>query len=263
MRSTIRHRADGVRAFTLIEVLVVVAIIALLLAILLPSLARVREQARQLVCMANLKQILSSAGMYIDAHRGTVPVGPADMIISFKRNDITYRSMGSNCMWGGRRGEIHYSKRNDYDRPLTKFMFRRMPLEEVIETFRCPSDRGTPFWSKAPDSIYRVCGNSYYMNTHGRLERLNERSRITPAVRIIYEEANMYWLLGHAPAALEGIYAQTVPPQQGMGWHGQFSRFNVGFLDLHAANMYIDTRKEFGPGWNVKDFPQIWAYRID
>ena len=51
------------RAFTLIEVLVVVAIIALLVAILLPSLARAREEARATACGSNMKQALN--GMFL------------------------------------------------------------------------------------------------------------------------------------------------------------------------------------------------------
>jgi prepilin-type N-terminal cleavage/methylation domain-containing protein len=62
------------RGFTLIEVLVVVAIIALLLAILLPSLAAARNQAKVTICQANSKQIGTMIASYQAEYNTYVPL---------------------------------------------------------------------------------------------------------------------------------------------------------------------------------------------
>jgi len=66
----IRHR---VAAFTLIEVLVVVAIIALLITILLPSLRVARAEAKAVTCQSSLRQVMVGVQTYQLAYAGEVP----------------------------------------------------------------------------------------------------------------------------------------------------------------------------------------------
>ena len=75
-----RDRRDDARrraAFTLIEVLVVVAIIALLIAILLPSLSRAKEVSKRTICLHNLKMLGQGWQMYQTENKGAFVRGQA------------------------------------------------------------------------------------------------------------------------------------------------------------------------------------------
>jgi prepilin-type N-terminal cleavage/methylation domain-containing protein/prepilin-type processing-associated H-X9-DG protein len=68
-------RRGSAAAFTLIELLTVIAIIGILAAILIPTVGKVRESARSTQCISNLRQIGSAIQLYADSNRGKMP-GP-------------------------------------------------------------------------------------------------------------------------------------------------------------------------------------------
>lgn len=63
------------RAFTLVELLVVVAITAVLMAILMPTLHRVRRQAKAVVCQSNLHQWGLASSAFAAEHDGSLFLG--------------------------------------------------------------------------------------------------------------------------------------------------------------------------------------------
>ena len=62
-------------AFTLVELLVVIGIIAILISILIPTLGRARESAQRTQCLSNLRQMAVLLNMYANVNKQQVPIG--------------------------------------------------------------------------------------------------------------------------------------------------------------------------------------------
>ena len=76
MRTSVKKMTGGFKTiggFTLVELLVVISIIALLISILMPSLASARQQAKGVQCLANLKRIAFAGIAYVHDNNAYPP----------------------------------------------------------------------------------------------------------------------------------------------------------------------------------------------
>lgn len=155
--------------FTLIEVLVVVAIIALLVAILLPSLSRAREQTRMNLCKANQRQLITGILMYATEYK-TLPATqstfyywgywPLPRAPELTKTHWTWDGAGGNGSGGSYSGPDDPNFIVDVPRRGTIFRYTR-----EAKLYLCPSDRP----GKAEDTPLGGGGNgrlSYSMNAY-------------------------------------------------------------------------------------------------
>ena len=90
-RDSLNRPTDA--AFTLLELLVVITIISILAALLLPALARAREQANRIACASNMKQLGYTFLMFSDEHGGQLPSGSPNQYWGEQWVDYTYNNI--------------------------------------------------------------------------------------------------------------------------------------------------------------------------
>jgi prepilin-type N-terminal cleavage/methylation domain-containing protein/prepilin-type processing-associated H-X9-DG protein len=139
--------------FTLVEMLVVLAVLGILSAVLVPVFAQARAKSRQSVCISNLKQLGAAVTMYAADYDDRLPYAEdmSDKLAVFKGTQAAPPS------WPN----------------LADIRTVLMPYKAAIELYRCPQDHVTTEVSAVlggKPSWYEYCGSSYYYEQDIALE---------------------------------------------------------------------------------------------
>lgn len=128
----------------MLELLVVTAVIAVLLAVIMPSLRMARSAVRRVICQSNLKQIAQAWLSYLEDNDGAF-----------------YYGKNANVCYGGWEGLM-----GEPDRPLNAYFNIPTVAENENDTriFCCPADRGGVPGPWLYEKSYRTCGTSYNTN---------------------------------------------------------------------------------------------------
>lgn len=250
-----RLQAAPSRAFCLTELLVVVAIIALLAAIIAPALNLARNAARITVCATNQKQIGIAWYMYLSD------------------NDYTFPRQKQNISWfyGGKEPCIVtglYTGRNSPvldHRPLNPYVKLRERNQAWADVFRCTGDRpitddnGKPAVTDG-HTTYDYFGNSYTLNwlltlpwDIGGVGPLYHQSMHLSDVEVPHDRL---MLVGDC---------QWYYTEHGTVWNAQFHRppdhMNLTFLDGHVAFTRVYRPEEFEQDENIRPAYTFWPYK--
>lgn len=221
---------DREKGFTLIELLVVISIIALLIAILLPSLAASREAARTMHCMSNLRQVAMALPSYVMDHDNYVPS-------SVQRN-TSGGSTRTVFAWIGKRGAGGvYANLPANHRPLNAYLFNGTPEPNIqVPYAQCPSDDGIGQFST--ESYYDSVGTSYSASQNSRFQDLSNENNEPVRFNDIENPSRMVILAehgGHSQAWHSTGFAGQIT-----WWHQRENMFSVAFGDGRAEHFHLE-----------------------
>ena len=150
-------------AFTLVELLVVVAIVAILAGLLLPSLSRTKAEAQSVSCKNNLGQLQKGWQMYIDDNNDALPPNNSTRIGWFQYG--VSNEWGNSWVWGNAQADTN-----------TANIERGALFPEVGSTsiYRCPAD-GSDVADKPGLRRFRSYSMDAWLNSHivsGTIEQL-------------------------------------------------------------------------------------------
>jgi prepilin-type N-terminal cleavage/methylation domain-containing protein/prepilin-type processing-associated H-X9-DG protein len=171
-----KHRVALPKGFTLVELLIVIAIIGVLVSLLLPAVNAARASARKMMCTNNLKQIGLAIHNYQSANQQLPTIElDWDRVRNNRKNE-----------WCWRTELMPYMERQnvydlfDFDLKYTAFLRSTArdandPGKLLLSEFTCPSDSigQTTYWWRqgrlhSPVTNYFACSGTFRQNGNGQ-----------------------------------------------------------------------------------------------
>ncbi|MBX3748320.1 MAG: prepilin-type N-terminal cleavage/methylation domain-containing protein [Verrucomicrobiae bacterium] len=209
-------------AFTLVELLVVIGIVALLTSLLLPALARSKDRTRSVACLGNLRQMAIAAEAYTLAHDDAYP--------------IAYYTLVQDGVTVAQAWDLTTRFENP-PRVVPGLLWEGEGTEQVQQ---CPSFRGPANWLDDPVTGYNY--NTSYLG-RGQFESIPSPARAAwvkqPAGTVVFGDGQ------YAGGANKFMRAPWPSPGDA-GFRGRWSgtqgfrhtgRSNASFADGHAASL--------------------------
>jgi prepilin-type processing-associated H-X9-DG protein/prepilin-type N-terminal cleavage/methylation domain-containing protein len=242
------------RAFTLVELLVVIGIIALLLALLLPGLGRAREQARAVQCLSNLRQLALAAMMYTNAHSGYFPPARTSFTREWDFMVTTDPSTGLATL-----------------QPGILWMGQSVPQIHQCPSYEGPSPTPTdPYTGYNYNTSYIGRGSGEYHSAPARITQVRR-----PSETALFGDGQYYggtnkYMRAPVRKTPVGDGDSVSPAVRAAGTQGfrHLGRTNVAYCDGHAASVSErhartgPTQSYVGPGTGFLS-PDNSAYSLD
>ena len=244
-RLTLRMAAAGRRGrhgFTLLELLIVIAMMSMLIAIILSSLRGARAQAKRTSCVANLRGIGSAWNMYLVDFDGRFLKG-----------------INSNWNYGGKQGNggpaygsfaTNPAKPDVFSPAISKPLNPYLNYEEIVfdtaEALHCPADRGG---ADVPTVHYDYKGTSYATNlmlvgqSQLAVRGFDPCKAMIRQVNRYLPSLKLHQISRPASVIMIGdggwLNAWDIGAIAEFAWHESKRKFNVTFLDGHVEFLRV------------------------
>jgi type II secretory pathway pseudopilin PulG len=259
------------RAFTLVDILVVVAVIALLIAMLLPALTRTKQAAHRVACASNLRQIGVALHAYAADNRDVLPwaqlnytpVGGGPQVV-LTWDDLINKQLSGGFTW-------EEMKAFSAPRPIGVM---RCPADQVSRQPFAGAPPGAPFFprsyamvrsfghDRARDLMFQGVGGQMTTSEPVPWHLLRRHLSIKtswirkPAETLMVVEMPVrYNVLGgfhaHADFPYEQIAAGNIPWTHADHRSIDGIRWNYLFADAHVDGLPLaETVRASGPFWS-------------